>query len=50
MATLLSMDFIERYLGCLPDHGGRPFEVLVLIVLVAMIAVLARWLFHHLRD
>jgi len=42
------MDFIERYLGFLPDD--RPFQALVLIVLVAMIAVLARWCFHQLRG
>jgi hypothetical protein len=49
MATLLPMDFIERYLGFLPDYD-EPFEALVLIAVVAMIAVLARRFFHHLRD
>jgi hypothetical protein len=50
MATLQPMDFIERYLGFFPDHVGRPFEALVLIAVVAMIAVLARQILHHLRD
>jgi hypothetical protein len=42
------MDFIERFLGNSPDH--TVLEILVLIAAVAMIAVLARQIFHHLRD
>jgi len=42
------MEFIERYLGFLSGDG--PFQALVLIALVAMIAVLARWCFHQLRG
>jgi hypothetical protein len=44
------MDFIEKGLGFLPDHGDRSFEVLSLIALVAMISVLAWRFFHRLRD
>jgi predicted metal-dependent hydrolase len=44
------MDFIKRFLGNSPDHTDRLLQVLLLIALVAMIAVLARWFFHHLRD
>jgi hypothetical protein len=44
------MDFIERYLDFLPDHIDRSLQVLLLIALVALIAVLARWFFHHLRN
>ena len=44
------MDFIKRFLGISPDHTDRLLEVLLLVALVAMIAVLARRFFHHLRD
>jgi hypothetical protein len=42
------MDFIEEYLGFLSGDG--PFQALMLIVVVTVIAVLARHFFHHLRD
>jgi len=45
------MGFLEKAFGFSYDHGDdRSLEVLLLIALVAMITVLARQFFHHLRD
>ena len=44
------MDFIKSWFGISPDQGDRSFEVLSLIMLVAMITVLAWRFFHKLSD
>jgi len=44
------MGFFEQVFGFSPDHGDRSFEVLLLVVLVAMIGVLAWRFFHYLSD
>ena len=44
------MDFIERVFGFSPDYGDKSFELLLLIVLVAIMSVAAWRFFHHLRD
>jgi hypothetical protein len=46
----LPMDFIKSWFGISPDHGDRSFEVLSLVMLVAMITVLAWRFFHKLSD
>ena len=47
----IQMGFLEKAFGFSYDHGDdRSLDVLLLIALVAMITVLARQFFHHLRD